>query len=193
MAARLAEHLQVLDPILVTVHHIGSTAVPGLTAKPIIDLMPLVTDLSGLDRQQLRVEALGYGWHGEFGMPGRRYCTLSNGAGIRIAQLHFFEAGSPHATRHIAFRDYLRTHPAAARAYADEKRRARDLHPADSHAYSDEKATWVAEMEIKALTWFQGGSSITSGLIRGEVQTTVRYVCSLDALARRRSYAIRGR
>jgi hypothetical protein len=70
MAAGHAERLRVLGPILIVVHHIGSTSVPGLIAKPIIDLMPLVTDLAGLDRERRRVEALGYDWHGEFGISG---------------------------------------------------------------------------------------------------------------------------
>ena len=154
MAARHAERLRVLGSTLVAVHHIGSTSVPGLAAKPIIDLMPLVTDLADLDRERRRVEALGYEWHGELGISGRRYCTLSDAAGIRIAQLHFFAADSPQVERHIAFRDYLRAHPDAASAYEKEKRRARDLHPDDSHAYTDEKDAWIRDTEAKALLWF---------------------------------------
>src|SRR5882724_2793591 len=92
MATVYSEQLRVLGPVLMTVHHIGSTAVPGLAAKPIIDLMPLVTDLADLDRERGRIEALGYDWLGELGIPGRRYCTLSDAAGIRIVQLHFFFA-----------------------------------------------------------------------------------------------------
>jgi GrpB-like predicted nucleotidyltransferase (UPF0157 family) len=154
IAAAHADRLPTLDSILVTVHHIGSTAVPGLAAKPIIDLMPLVDDLSNLDRERWRVEALGYNWHGELGIPGRRYCTLSDATGIRLVQLHFFEVHSREVMRHIAFRDYLRAHHEAAIAYEKEKRRARDLHPDNSHAYTDEKAAWVQDMEAKAVTWF---------------------------------------
>jgi GrpB-like predicted nucleotidyltransferase (UPF0157 family) len=154
MAARHAERLRVLGPTLVAVHHIGSTSVPGLAAKPIIDLMPVVTGLADLDRERRHIEALGYTWHGEFGIAGRRYCTLSDEAGVRIAQLHFFSAESPQVLRHIAFRDYLRAHPDAAAAYEKEKRRARDLHPDDSHAYTDEKNAWIRATEAEALAWF---------------------------------------
>jgi GrpB-like predicted nucleotidyltransferase (UPF0157 family) len=118
--------------------------------------MPLVTGLADLDRERRRVEELGYQWHGELGISGRRYCTLSGAAGIRIAQLHFFAADSPQVERHIAFRDYLRAHPDAAGAYEKEKRRARDLHPNDSHAYTDEKDAWIRDTEAKALLWFAG-------------------------------------
>jgi GrpB-like predicted nucleotidyltransferase (UPF0157 family) len=153
MAADHAERLRVLGPILVTVHHIGSTSVPGLAAKPIIDLMPVVTDLADLDRESWRVAGLGYDWLGKLGIEGRRYCKLSDAAGTRLAQLHFFQAGSPHIRRHIAFRDYLRAHPQVTAAYEKEKRRARDLHPDDSHAYTDEKAAWIRETEAQALAW----------------------------------------
>lgn len=154
MAAGHAERLKVLGPSLVIVHHIGSTSVPGLAAKPIIDMMPLVTDLAELDRQRQLIEALGYMWHGEFGIPGRRYCALSDKAGTRIAQLHFFSSDSPQVERHLAFRDYLRAHPEVAGAYEVEKRRARNLHPQDSHAYTDEKAAWIRATEAEALIWF---------------------------------------
>ncbi len=153
IAATHAERMQVLGPNLVAVHHIGSTSVPGLIAKPIIDLMPVITSHTSLDEQRQHVEAIGYQWHGEFGIPGRRYCTLANEAGVRVAQLHFFKEGSPHIERHIAFRDYLRAHPEEANAYAIEKRRAQSLHPANSHAYADEKDKWIRAAETKALIW----------------------------------------
>jgi GrpB-like predicted nucleotidyltransferase (UPF0157 family) len=153
VAAGLADRLRVLGSLLTDVHHIGSTSVPGLAAKPIIDLMPLVTSLAGLDLARDQVEALGYAWHGPFGMEGRRYCTLADQAGARVAQLHFFANDSPHASRHLAFRDYLRAHPHVARAYEAVKQRARDRYPDDSHAYGREKSAWIEEIEAAALAW----------------------------------------
>src|SRR3954454_16518967 len=78
-ARRHAERLNVLGSVLTVVHHIGSTSVPGLAAKPIIDLMPLVTDLAALDRSRRLIAEIGYEWHGPYGMKGRRYCTLTGG------------------------------------------------------------------------------------------------------------------
>ena len=147
--------LRVLEPVLVAAHHIGSTAVPGLIAKPIIDLMPLVGDLASLDLERGAVEALGYAWHGEYGIPGRRYCTADIG-NRRVAQLHFFAIGDPGVLRHLAFRDYLRAHAGVAAAYAAEKRRARDLHPGDHQAYGAEKQAWINRVEAKALAWYGG-------------------------------------
>lgn len=152
-AMERAARLRVLEPVLLAVHHIGSTAVPGLIAKPIIDLMPLVGDLAGLDLERGAVEGLGYRWHGEYGIAGRRYCTADIGD-RRVAQLHFFAMGSAQAHRHLAFRDYLRAHPSAVAAYAAEKRRARDLHPGDHHAYGAEKQGWIDRMEAQALAWY---------------------------------------
>ena len=155
LAAGHGRRLQAaLGSVLIIVHHIGSTSVPGLAAKPIIDLMPLVSDLAELDRLRGRVEALGYGWHGELGIAGRRYCTLDDEAGVRAVQLHIFQVNSPHIERHIALRDYLRAHPDFARAYENEKRRAQGLHPDDSHRYGDEKAAWIRDAEVKALHWY---------------------------------------
>lgn len=153
MAAEFMSQLRALGGFIVEVHHFGSTSVPGLSAKPIIDLMPVVASLSELDRRQPDVVALNFEWHGEFGMAGRRYCTLNDGDGRRIAQLHFFEAGSSHVVRHLAFRDYLRAHLETARAYEKEKRRARDLHPDDSHAYTEAKDAWIRQIEARALIW----------------------------------------
>jgi GrpB-like predicted nucleotidyltransferase (UPF0157 family) len=73
-----------------------------------------------------------------------------------LLTLHFFEADSPQAKRHIAFRDYLRAHREVAEAYEIEKRRARELYPDNSHAYSDEKGAWIRNIETKALIWFGG-------------------------------------
>ena len=159
VAAHYAQILRARGSNLVAVHHIGSTSVPGLAAKPIIDLMPVVMNLGKLDEHMPLVTALGFEWHGELGISERRYCTLSDENGGRLAQLHFFAVGSPNIARHLAFRDYLRAHPAAARACEREKRRARDLHPGDSHAYGDEKSAWIEAKEAEALAWLRAQNS----------------------------------
>ena len=153
LAAAYGKALHALGQVLVAVHHIGSTSVPKLAAKPVIDLIPVVTSLKSLDEARGIVEKAGYEWHGELGLTGRRYCPLSDDNGMRLAQLHFFEAGSPQIMRHLAFRDYLRAHPNIAHSYEREKLRARDLSPEDSHAYTDEKSAWIMELEAKALDW----------------------------------------
>jgi len=148
-AGRLAA---LLGDDLVAVHHAGSTAIPGIKAKPIVDLLPVVADLAALDRARAGIEALGYRWWGEYGLPGRRYGTLDDPAtGRRLVQLHCYADGSPEIARHVAFRDYLRAYPAVARAYEADKERCRALHPADSHAYSDCKGDFIQQLERNAL------------------------------------------
>lgn len=122
MAETLSSGLKKLGSQLVYVHHIGSTAVPGLSAKPIIDLMPVVTGLENLDSLRGLIERLGFEWHGELGIEGRRYCTLTRHNRTRVAQLHIFSVGSPHIDRHLAFRNYLRTHPESASRPTRKKR-----------------------------------------------------------------------
>ena len=158
LAEREMEGLvRALGPVLCAgVYAIGSTAVPGLAAKPILDLMPVVADVSLLDEVLPILEGLGYRGWGELGIAGRRYFTKDDEAGQRVAQLHCFAQGSPHLERHLAFRDYLRAHPAIASAYQSEKLRCAALHPLDSHAYSDCKADWVARVEAEALRWRAG-------------------------------------
>jgi GrpB-like predicted nucleotidyltransferase (UPF0157 family) len=153
LAALHSGHLAALGDLLEVVHHIGSTAIKGILAKPIIDLLPVVTNLELLEQRRTVLERLGYQWHGEYGLPGRRYCLLEDAAGRRIVQAHFFEAGSFEITRHLAFRDYLRDHPIVAMEYEDEKCRAFALFPHDSHAYTAEKAAFIKRIEAQALHW----------------------------------------
>lgn len=139
----------------------GSTAVPGLAAKPIVDLMPVVTDISLIDDSETVFERLGFRAWGELGISGRRYFTRETASGTRVTQLHCFALGSPHIERHLAFRDYLRAHPPIAFAYQSEKRRCSDLHPRDSHAYSDCKADWIMRVESEALQWYRNAATDT--------------------------------
>lgn len=144
-----------IGPALIGVEHIGSTAIAGIRAKPVLDLMPLVRDLAELDARRGEVEALGYQWWGEYGLPGRRYCTLSDpDGGRRRVQAHCYASGSAEAIRHLAFRDYLRAHPDIAADYDALKQRCRDRHPMDSHAYSECKNDWIQRVQAQALRWY---------------------------------------
>jgi GrpB-like predicted nucleotidyltransferase (UPF0157 family) len=87
----------------------GSTAIPGIAAKPVVELMPTVTSLAALETRRCNVEALGYLWRGEFGIPERRYCVLERD-GKRVFYTHFFVDGHANVARQLLFRDDLRAH-----------------------------------------------------------------------------------
>lgn len=137
---------------LVTLHHIGSTSVPGLPAKPIIDLLPVFADTAACDAARPALEQLGYEWMGAFGLPERRYVRLDDPhTGCRRFQAHCYPMGSAEITRHLAFRDALRGNAPLRAAYTAVKARCAALHPGDRAAYGDCKSSWIAKAEQKAL------------------------------------------
>ncbi len=149
-----AKHIALaLGDIVVRLHHIGSTAIPGIFAKPIIDFLMEVEDIVELDDRSSSMEELGYEAMGEFGIPRRRYFRKNNASGVRTHQVHAFEADSPEVERHLAFRDYMIAHPVEAQMYGELKQRLAREHPDDMEAYMDGKDPFIKEHEAKAIAW----------------------------------------
>ncbi len=146
----------VFEACLVNIHHIGSTAVHGLHAKPIIDIMPVVWDISLVDKCTEPMGDIGYDPKGENGIPGRRY--FQKGGDDRTHHVHVFQVGSSYIRRHLAFRDYLRTHPNAARHYGDLKLRLAGEFPYDIESYIHGKESLVKDIEQRALEWYISGA-----------------------------------
>ena len=143
---------RILGAILEHIHHIGSTAVPGLQAKPIIDIMLEVSDLEQLDAKNSDMERLGYEPMGELGIARRRY--FRKGGDNRTHQIHAFPKGDPHVLRHLAFRDYLIAHPRVAKEYGALKFDIAQRCNHDIEQYCDEKDPFVEVHEKKALAWY---------------------------------------
>lgn len=131
------------------VHHIGSTSVRGLAAKPIIDILVEVPSIEWLDSRMAGLRELGYEPRGENGIPERRYFV--KGPSERTHQVHAFQAGSQNVRRHLALRDFLRTNDEARDAYAAFKRRAVAGCDNDIHAYAALKEDFVRQLEARAL------------------------------------------
>jgi len=144
---------RVLEDNLVAIHHIGSTAIPGIHAKPVIDLLVEVEDLVRLDEQSGKMVDLGYEAMGEFGIPGRRYFRRDSSPGIRTHNIHFFGTGSPGLERHLAFRDYLIAHSLEADVYSALKSRLAAEFPNDIEGYMAGKDAYIKRIEAKAITW----------------------------------------
>jgi GrpB-like predicted nucleotidyltransferase (UPF0157 family) len=150
---------------LAKIHHIGSTSVPGLQAKAIIDMLPVVRQVERVELFNEGMEALGYEALGEFGIPGRRY--FRKGGDDRTHQAHVFQIGDPGVERHLAFRDYLRAHPAVAAEYGALKAALARRFPEDINGYVDGKDAFVKATEQEALRWYRaGGADVSIGCDR---------------------------
>lgn len=117
-ATEMARLHEALSDIVIALHHVGSTSVPGLAAKPTLDIMVVVHTLDEIEEHYPAMVALGYEVRGEAGVPGRRYFRIRCGE-AHTHHVHVYAQGHPGIARHLIFRDYLREHPEAARAYAD--------------------------------------------------------------------------
>ena len=143
-----------LGDSLITIHHIGSTSVPGLAAKPVIDLLPVARELKDIDSKSPLLENAGYDAWGEYGLPGRRYFTKEH-QGFRTHNIHIFEDANSEVERHVAFRDYLRAHDNVRDQYALLKGQLFAQFPTDIDAYCDGKDAWIKRTERTALEWFR--------------------------------------
>lgn len=142
----------ILGENCIEIHHIGSTSVVGLAAKPIIDIMPIVYNLEDVDKVATEFEKIGYEYMGEFGISGRRY--LRKGGDERTHQIHIFSVKSEYdIERHLAVRDYLRSHPAVCEQYSGLKKELANKYPYDIEGYCDGKEEFVKQLEREALGW----------------------------------------
>lgn len=154
-AHEVALWTHVLGPELVAIHHVGSTSVPGLQAKPVIDIMPLVREIEWIDSFNPTLASLGYEARGEYGIAGRRYFT-KGGDYHRSHNVHIYEPSNPEVQKHLDFRDYLRTFPAEAEKYGALKEQVALAHPQDIYGYMDGKDAFIQDMLLKAQTWRAG-------------------------------------
>ncbi len=136
---------------VIRAHHIGGTAVPGLAAKPVIDILLEVRSVERLDDLDKAMKGIGYHPKGEFGIPGHRY--FPKGADNRTHHLHAFAVDDPHIEKHLAFRDYLRVHPLAVAEYAAVKQEASSAHETDPEGYVAFKQQFVEQTVAKAVHW----------------------------------------
>ena len=146
---------EILKDNCISIYHIGSTSVPGLAAKPIIDIMVAVRSLERVDMAAEKFADIGYEYLGEFGIAGRRY--LRKGGDERTHQIHIFQADDwNNIGRHLAFRDYMRTHEKERDEYAKIKKDLAQKFPYDIDGYCKGKENFVREMEERALTQYDG-------------------------------------
>jgi GrpB-like predicted nucleotidyltransferase (UPF0157 family) len=138
-------------PDSTVIEHIGSTAVPGLAAKPVIDILVGLVDFAQANSFVPGIEQLGYEYvpRYETEMPFRRFFRKGQAA-VRTHHIHMVAIGTDFWQRHLLFRDYLRTHPETAAQYSALKRTlaARDWQ--DMNEYADAKTEFIRRVEAEA-------------------------------------------
>lgn len=136
----------------VEIHHVGSTAISGISAKPIIDMIPVVKDIVKVDATENAMIKLGYDAKGEAGMLFRRFFTKSD-ADISF-NIHVYEADAGEVDRLLKFRDWMRSHPLDAQAYSDLKNELAIQFVNERLHYTMGKENFVASIDSK--TGFAG-------------------------------------
>ncbi len=148
-----AELRVVLEPWIVDIEHIGSTAVPGLAAKPVIDIQVGVESLRATPQIVAAIEGLGYEYVADFEreLPNRRYFRRSSGTGVSTHHIHLVER-SDHGwwDGHILFRDWLRAHVADRDRYAELKRSLAVDYRDDRAGYTDAKSAFITGIVERA-------------------------------------------
>lgn len=130
------------------IEHFGSTSVVDLAAKPVIDILVGLPDFSMVDEVVPKIEALGYEYIAKYNeiMPFRRFLTRKPQE-INTHNLHMVEKGCEFWNRHLLFRNYLRTHPLAAAAYADHKKMLAEREWQDINEYAYAKTEFITNLE----------------------------------------------
>jgi GrpB-like predicted nucleotidyltransferase (UPF0157 family) len=144
----------VLGEVALAIEHVGSTSVPGLAAKPVIDIDVVVRSPDDIQAAIERLATIGYVHRGDLGIAGRE--AFAQPANLPKHHLYVCPLGCEELRRHLAFRDYLRAHPDVAETYAAIKRAAAIRFPNDINSYIDAKTDFVQSVLSRALS----GSSI---------------------------------
>ena len=140
------ELIDALGQLAVSIEHVGSTSVQGLSAKPIIDVDVVIKDYSVLDRVIISLENIGYRYEGDLGIAGREAFKYDGKEHLRKHHLYVCPQDSAELHRHIALRDYLRSHPEAAREYGRIKEEGARLYPFDIDGYIEYKSPFIEKI-----------------------------------------------
>lgn len=131
------------------IQHVGSTAIPGMAAKPIIDMVIIVSSLVVVEHCVTPLEQLGYTYMGENGIPARHF-FVKWADGRRVAHIHMMQADHIEVNREMLFRDYLRQNAQDAQEYAELKKSLAAQYRDDRGSYTDGKASFVEAILVKA-------------------------------------------
>jgi GrpB-like predicted nucleotidyltransferase (UPF0157 family) len=142
-----------LGDVALRIDHIGSTSVPGLAAKPIVDVLISVASFEPLDAYLIPLQGLGYVHRPDNPDLSKRY--FREPPGTRRTHIHVYRAGGWPEQLALLFRDYMRAHDEDARRYAELKRRLAAQYQDDRGGYTDAKSPFIWETVAKAHRWSQ--------------------------------------
>ena len=145
--------LNALGAIALTAHHIGSTAIPDIVAKPIIDMLVEVAEIDAVDACNSEMARLGYEAMGEFGIPSRRFFRKDDHTGQRTHHVHVFPRGHAQVDRHLAFRDFLIAFPEWATRYSALKAELAARFSTSLEDYMAGKDSFIQEVDRLAADW----------------------------------------
>lgn len=138
-----------LADLIIGIEHVGSTSVEGLSAKPCIDIDIIIQDYTSFDKIVKKLANIGYVHEGNLGIENREAFRYSNKPHLMTHHLYVCPQNSKELHRHIAFRDFLRNNPEAARQYGQIKETAAQLFPDDIDQYMAYKSPCIAELYKK--------------------------------------------
>lgn len=148
-----AKFRRALRDVALRIDHIGSTAIPGLAGKPIIDIQISVESFEPMELYRVPLETLGFVYRDKNPELTKRYFRESPGE--REMHIHVRRAGSFSEQFPLLFRDYMRLHPEDAQHYADLKSRLAEQYRTDAHGYTEAKGDFVWRIIAKADKWAQ--------------------------------------
>ena len=135
-----------LGDLILGVEHVGSTSVEGLSAKPCIDVDVIIEDYSVFADVVRKLEAIGYFHEGDLGIRDREAFRYSDKPHLLKHHLYVCPRNSRELHRHITFRDFLRSHPEAAKQYGQVKEQAARLYPEDIEGYMAYKSPCIEQL-----------------------------------------------
>ena len=141
-----SEIQEALGELALSIEHVGSTSVEGLSAKPIIDMDVVIDDETKLDAVITVLAGIGYQHEGDLGIAGREAFNYEGKEHLQKHHLYVCPKDSPELKRHLAFRDYLRSHRNAVKEYSMIKEEAAHLYPYDIDSYIQHKSHWIEKI-----------------------------------------------
>ena len=138
-----SELLAVLEGKVISIEHVGSTSVEGLSAKPIIDIDVVIEDEDAFPAVKAAMESIGYTHEGDLGIKGREAFKYEGKEHLRKHHLYVCTKDATELKKHITFRDHLRSHPEAVREYSKVKEEGAKLYPEDIDGYINYKAPFI--------------------------------------------------